>query len=76
MLSDGLRLTALGVAVGLAGALALTRLRRSLLYGIGPNDAPTLIAVVAFLGTVSLCASLVPAWRAARVDPSSSVRAD
>ncbi|MFW6078570.1 MAG: ABC transporter permease [Gemmatimonadota bacterium] len=71
---DGLRLTALGLAIGLAGAVALGRLLSSLLFDVGPTD-PATFAVVAGLVTITaLAATWVPARRATRVDPIVALR--
>jgi putative ABC transport system permease protein len=69
VLGHGLQLTLLGVAVGLAGAWALTRLLASLLYGIVPTDRLTFAAVSLMLVGIALLASYLPARRAAKVDP-------
>src|SRR5262249_60322809 len=76
VLGQGLALLAGGVALGLAGALAATRLLASLLYGVGATDPPTFAAVVALLSLTALAASLVPARRALRVDPVVALRHD
>lgn len=76
VLSDGGRLAAVGVALGLAGALALGRVMRSLLYGIGATDPATFAGVAALLGVVALVACWLPARRAAQVDPVEALRAD
>jgi putative ABC transport system permease protein len=68
------RLAFLGVAVGVAGAVALSRFLRSLLYGVGPGDPLTLIAVSLILGAATLLASVLPARRAARLDPVAALR--
>jgi ABC-type antimicrobial peptide transport system permease subunit len=73
---QGMRTTLVGVAVGLAGALALARLLRALLYGVGPADPATLAAVVAVLCLVALAACLIPALRAGRIDPLRALRED
>jgi len=63
-----------GILVGLGGAIGLTRYMRSLLYATDPIDAPTLACVALLFASVALAACVVPAWRAARVDPMSSLR--
>jgi ABC-type antimicrobial peptide transport system permease subunit len=73
---QGLVLAVIGVAIGLAGALALTRLITSLLYGIAPYDPVTLAGVTLALLAVSALASWLPAMRAARIDPIEALRAD
>jgi ABC-type antimicrobial peptide transport system permease subunit len=60
--------------VGLAGALGLTRLMSSLLYGVGASDPATFVAVSLFLGAVALAATYLPARRATRIDPLSALR--
>ncbi|GJG88982.1 hypothetical protein tb265_41630 [Gemmatimonadetes bacterium T265] len=69
-------LAAAGVAVGLLGALATTRLLRSLLFEVSPGDPRVLGAGVALLGVVTALASYVPARRATRVDPTDALRAE
>jgi putative ABC transport system permease protein len=64
----------IGVAGGLAGARALTRFMRNLLFGIHASDPLTFAAVSLLLTTVALLASYVPARRAARIDPMVSLR--
>ena len=70
----GMQLTLIGLAIGAAGALALTRLLASLLFGISPRDPVTLIAVAAVLSAVALLACYIPARRAAAVDPLVALR--
>jgi ABC-type antimicrobial peptide transport system permease subunit len=65
-----------GVAVGVAGALAMTRLASSLLYGVSARDPITLVAVATTLLVVSALANYIPARRAARVDPLLALRQD
>ncbi|MGC2404320.1 MAG: ABC transporter permease [Acidobacteriaceae bacterium] len=74
VLRDGTRIAALGVAIGLACSLAITRLMGSLLFGVSPSD-PLTFAVVAFvLTSVALLAAYFPARRATRVDPMVALR--
>jgi predicted permease len=74
VLRQGLALTAVGLAIGLAASIALTRLLGSLLFEVKPGDVPTSAAVAVLLAVVALAASYVPARRAARVDPMVSLR--
>jgi putative ABC transport system permease protein len=74
VLKQGLMLTMAGVVVGLVGALALTRLLRSLLFGIGPTDIVTYGVLAALLTVVALIACCVPARRATKVDPLVALR--
>ena len=74
VLGHGLLLTAVGLGIGLAGALVGARLIRSLLYGIAPTDMVTFVAVSVVLTAVALTASYVPARRASRVDPMIALR--
>jgi cell division protein FtsX len=75
VLRHGLGLTAAGIVVGLIGALALTRLMESLLYGVRPNDPITFVAVAAALLLIALVASVLPARRAITVSPTIALRA-
>jgi len=76
VLSEGVRLSAMGVGLGLLGALALARVMRTLLYGVGANDPATFAGVAALLGAVALLACWLPARQAARLDPLVALRAD
>jgi putative ABC transport system permease protein len=71
---QGFILAATGIAFGVCGALVLTRFLSTLLYQVPPRDPATLAAVSALIGIVAVAASLVPAWRATRVDPNVALR--
>jgi putative ABC transport system permease protein len=73
---QGLGLTAFGAAIGIAGALGLSHLIASLLFGVSPLDPATYIGVTAVLSVVALGACAVPAIRAARIDPMETLRAE
>jgi predicted permease len=73
---QGMTPVAVGLALGLAGAFAATRLLRGLLYGVGTSDPVTFAAITMILGAVALAASVFPARRAARVDPMVALRAE
>lgn len=70
----GLGLAGAGLALGVLGALAASRLVASFLYGIGPRDPASFVVVPAILAAVALLASLVPAWRASRIHPMEALR--
>ena len=74
VLAQGLRLTAIGVVVGLVLAIATTRLINSLLFATSPTDMLTFAAVSSLLVVVAAAASLLPALRASRVDPLIALR--
>jgi putative ABC transport system permease protein len=74
ILRQGLLLTLSGIGVGLAGALALTRVMSSLLFGVEATDPLTFAAIVALLTIVSIIACYLPARRATRVDPMTALR--
>jgi predicted permease len=71
---EGMKPTLLGVAIGTAGALALGRALSSLIYGIKPTDPVTFLAVAMLLAGIALCASIIPAYRATKVDPMVALR--
>ncbi len=74
VLRQGLAVTAAGIAMGIAGTLALTRLLQDFLYGVKPGDPLTLAAVSGVMAIVALAACVIPAFRATRVDPSVALR--
>jgi putative ABC transport system permease protein len=76
VLSQGMKLTALGLLIGLVGAVAMSHYLTSFLYGVSPFDLLTFAGVMVTLAAVSLAACLVPAWRAARVDPMIALRSE
>ncbi|MCP3144875.1 ABC transporter permease [Pyxidicoccus xibeiensis] len=76
VVGQGLRLAAVGVALGLVGAGVLARSLSGMLHGVGEFDAFTFVVVPALLGTVALLASWLPARRALRVPPHEALRGD
>jgi ABC-type antimicrobial peptide transport system permease subunit len=76
MLVHGIKLLALGVALGLAGAVAVSRLLRSVLFQVQPADFQIYLGVGAILTVATLAASWLPAWRASRVNPLITLRAE
>ncbi|MDP6606612.1 MAG: ABC transporter permease [Dehalococcoidia bacterium] len=75
-LRHGLALTAVGVVLGLVGAVALTRLMSAMLFGVSAVDPTTYVAAAVGLGLTALLATYIPARRAANVDPAVTLRAD
>ena len=73
---QGMTLALSGVAIGLTGAFLLTRLIRSLLFGVEPTDPVTFVGISVLLALIALLASYIPAQRAARIDPMMSLRCD
>jgi putative ABC transport system permease protein len=67
-------MAASGVAIGIAGALAITRVLSGLLYQIRPTDAVAFLGAALLLAGLAAAASLIPAWRATRVDPIVALR--
>jgi putative ABC transport system permease protein len=74
IMKQGLQVTAIGCAIGLAGALAVNRLIASLLFGVQPTDIVTIAFVIATITAVAVVASWLPAWRASRLDPNVVLR--
>ena len=76
VIGQGLRLTAIGIVVGLIGAVAISSLLKSLLVGVSATDPVTLLTVAALLALVASVACYIPAQRAARIDPAIALRQD
>jgi predicted permease len=76
VLGHGLTLAGFGLVTGLLATLMLTRLMETLLFGVRPNDPATLAGVAALIGAMAAAASLIPAFRATRVDPLAALRSE
>jgi len=74
VLRSGMMLALIGIGIGLVGAFFLTRLMRTLLFGVTPTDALTFASVAVILFVVALLACYIPATRAAKVDPLIALR--
>ena len=74
VVGGGARLVAAGTAVGIGGALALSGLLKGMLFGVGPRDVTTYVAVPAILALVAFVAAYIPARRAARLEPMDALR--
>jgi ABC-type antimicrobial peptide transport system permease subunit len=74
VLSRAMALAAIGIGIGVVGAIALTRYLTSMLFGVKPIDVVTFIAVAVVLALVVLVACLVPARRATKIDPLEALR--
>jgi predicted permease len=76
VLREGGALTALGLAIGVAGAMMMTRYLRGMLFGVAPLDAVTFVGAAAAFAAVAMLASYVPARRATRIDPLTALRTE
>jgi ABC-type antimicrobial peptide transport system permease subunit len=76
VLRQGISIALIGIVVGVAGALALSRITQTLLYGVNPADPLTFGTVVGVIALVATAACLIPMHRATRVDPLTAMRAD
>jgi predicted permease len=76
VVGQALRLTLLGMGIGIAGAYAVTRLMASLLFGVSTSDPPTFVGVTLILAASAMVAAWVPADRATRVDPMVALRSE
>jgi ABC-type antimicrobial peptide transport system permease subunit len=76
ILGQSLRVTALGLAIGIVATLLLTRLLSGLLFHVQTTDPETFLGVPLLLAVVALAASFIPAWRASRIDPIKTLRAE
>jgi len=76
VLRQGITLTAVGVAIGLAGAVAASQAIAAMLFGISRLDPLTYLGVIVMLLGVSVIACWIPASRAARVDPATTLRTE
>jgi putative ABC transport system permease protein len=74
VLKEGLTITAIGIVVGLAGGLGLTRVMRGVLWQVSGSDPLVLISIAALMLIVAVAASLLPALRAASLDPVQTLR--
>jgi ABC-type antimicrobial peptide transport system permease subunit len=69
-----MKIAGLGLAIGLLAALIVTRLLRTLLYGVAPTDPATFAIVAVLLGAIAFLANYVPAYRAMKVNPTVALR--
>ena len=73
---QGMRLAAIGVGIGIVGALGLAQTIRGLLFGVPANDPVVFVSIAFVLSLVALAAVSIPAWRAGRIDPLQALRTE
>jgi ABC-type antimicrobial peptide transport system permease subunit len=73
---QGMLLAAIGVGIGIVGALGLAQAIRGLLFGVPANDPIVFVSIPILLGIVALMAVSIPAWRASRIDPLKALRTE
>ena len=76
IVKEGLKMVLFGLVLGIGGALALTRLLETLLFGVKTRDPATFLAIAGLLSIVAMLACYIPAWRATRVDPLEALRCE
>jgi ABC-type antimicrobial peptide transport system permease subunit len=76
VIGEGVKLGVVGAVIGLAGAVAATRVLRTFLFDLTPNDPVTYLVVIVLVGAAALLASWIPARRASRVDAVVALRAE
>jgi len=74
VVGEGLKLSAAGIVIGLAGAFVITRVMASLLVGVNATDPATYAAIVVLFVLIAMTASWIPARRASRLDPMAAIR--
>ena len=74
VIGNGLKLTMLGLGIGLAASLWFSRFLQSLLFGVAPTEPGVFLAVIALLGLTAAAASFIPARRATRLEPMAALR--
>ena len=76
VVGDGMRVTVIGIAAGIAAAIVGARAVQTLLFNIAPTDPMTYVAITATLAIIALIASYLPARRATRINPMAALRAE